>query len=176
MRWAKSARCMAFGLAATMALGHSAVAQAQVKTATFTLATTTACPMCATVDLTGLAMSAPAVLYPNGWTVTTGANGLYVANRTGVTFTVPGHSFDLNGLRLFAASLNASSTGPLTYQLYAFHPGSAIAVVVPLTVNARVVRDIPLSDTRLTNLTSLYVSYDPMMSYTYFIQMRFTSH
>lgn len=170
------AQWMARAMTVAVMLLASPVAMAQSQTATFTLATTAKCPMCTAIDATGLAMSAPAVLYPNGYTVTTGPNGLYVANRTGVTFTLPGHTFDLTGMKLFAAGLNASSTAALTYQLYAFHPGSATASVVPLSVNARAVRDLPITDTRLTNLTSLYVSYDPMMAYTYFIQMRFTPH
>ena len=102
--------------------------------------------------------------------------GLYVANRAGVTFTLPGHTFAVTGIKLFMSSLNASSTGVLTYQLYGFHPGSSLATVAPLAVNARVVRDLPISDVRLTNLNSLYVSYDPMMGSSYFIQLRFIKH
>ena len=102
--------------------------------------------------------------------------GLYVANRAGVTFTLPGHTFDVTGVKLFMTSLNASSTASLTYQLYGFHPGSSAATIAPLSVNARVVRDIAVADARLTNLNSLYVSYDPMMGSSYVIQLRFTRH
>jgi len=145
-------------------------------TATYRTAVTTGCPMCTAADATGMVVTATGHLLPTGWDVKTSTNGLYVANRIGATFTIPGKTFDLTGFKLFATNVFSSTTAPVTYTLYAFHLGNPIADVVQVTINSRVVRDLPLSDPRLTNVESLVVRYGPEVGYTYFIETRFTPH
>lgn len=165
-----------FRTAALLAFTGIAPAAALADTATFTTAITSACPSCTARDTTGLVVAATGQQLPTGWTVKTSANGLYVANHIGATFTLPGKSFDLTGFKLFATNAFSSTTAPVTYTLYAFHLGNPIADVVQVTINSRVVRDLPLSDPRLTNIESLVVRYGPEIGYSYFIETRFTPH
>ncbi|WP_237154895.1 hypothetical protein [Oryzibacter oryziterrae] len=157
-----------------LALGLTG-ASAHADTATYTSAPVSGCPTCVAKDTTGLVVQAQGQLYPTGWTVKTSANGLYVANRQGATFTLPGKTFDLTGFKLFAKSLRYG-TSPVTYTLYAFHPGNPIADMVQITVNSAVVRTLPISDSRLTNLSSLDVRFSSDINYTYFIETNFKPH
>lgn len=149
-------------------------------TATFT-GTTTGCPNCSSMDASGLTVSALGHLLPNGWDVKSGANGLYIANRSGAVFTLPnatfpGKVFDLTGLKLFALG-QTSTTAPVTFTLYAYHFGSPIADTIQVTIPTRSVQTVTLSDPRLLGVDTLVVRYDPLqVSYVYFIQMSFTPH
>ncbi|KAF2989801.1 hypothetical protein OGR47_04720 [Methylocystis sp. MJC1] len=145
-------------------------------TATFTAAPVSGCPDCTAKDTTGLVVYANGTLLPNGWDVKTSSSGLYIANRIGGYFKLPGKTFDLTGLKLFATNALSSTTAPVTYTLYAFHPGNPIADQVQVTINSRVVRDVPLTDTRLLNLDSVFVRFGPEIGYSYFIETRFTPH
>jgi hypothetical protein len=138
--------------------------------------TVTGCPACQAVDSTGLVAQASGQLLPNGWTVKAGANGLYVANGIGAVFTLPGKTFDLTGLKLFATNAYTKTTAPVTITLYAFHPGNAIADMVQIRYNSRVVSDLPLTDPRLNAIDLLVASYGPEIGYNYFIETRFTPH
>lgn len=138
--------------------------------------TVTGCPTCQAVDATGLVAQASGQQLPNGWTVKAGANGLYVANGRGAVFTLPGKTFDLTGLKLFATNIYSRTTTPVTMTLYAFHPGNPIADMVQLSYNSRVVRDVALTDPRLTSIDMLVASYGTEIGYNYFIETRFTPH
>lgn len=165
-----------FGLAAMAALAGLWTSTAFATTATFATAPVAACPVCTAVDSTGLVVTATGHQLPNGWDVKTSVNGLYIANGIGGVFQVPGKTFDLNGLKLFAINNTSSTTTPVTYTLYAFHLGNPIADVVQVTINSRVVRDVPLTDPRLLNIDTLFVRYGPEIGYSYFIETRFTAH
>lgn len=160
-------------LAAYAALG---VPVALADTATFTAAPVSGCAACTATDTTGLVVAAQGHLLPGGWDVKTGSSGLYIANGIGGIFTLPGKTFDLTGLKLFATNRTTTTTAPVTYTLYAFHLGNPIADTVQVTINSRVVRDVPLSDPRLLNIDTLVVRYGPEIGYSYFIETRFTPH
>lgn len=161
------------GLAALAAAGAS---PALADIAYYKTAQVTGCANCSATDSTGLVVNATGHLLPTGWDVKASTNGLYVGNRIGGTFAIPGKTFDLKGMKLFATSLLSSTTVPVTYTLYAFHLGNPIADQVQVTINSRVVRDVVLSDPRLTGIESLVVRQNYDIGYTYFIEMRFTPH
>lgn len=163
-------------LSVVAACSGLASVSALADTATFTAAPVSGCPVCTAKDTTGLVVSATGTLLPNGWDVKTGSSGLYIGNRIGGVFTLPGKTFDLTGLKLFATNVFSSTTAPVTYTLYAFHLGNPIADVVQVTINSRVVRDVPLSDPRLTSVDTLVVRFGPEIGYSYFIETRFTPH
>ncbi len=162
-------------LAAMTAFASFGAGAAFATTATFTTAPVTGCPVCTATDATGLVVTATGHQLPNGWDVKTGSSGLYIANGVGGTFrhTRP---FDLTGMKLFATNNTTSTTAPVTYTLYAHHPGNPIADMVSLTINSRVVRDVAFSDVRLQNIDSLDVAFGSMVGYTYFIETRYTLH
>lgn len=161
---------------ACLAVLAVAPARALADTATFTAAPVSGCPDCTAKDTTGLVVYANGTLLPNGWDVKTSSSGLYIANRIGGYFKLPGKTFDLTGLKLFATNVFSSTTAPVTYTLYAFHPGNPIADQVQVTINSRVVKDVPLTDTRLLNLDSVFVRFGSEIGYSYFIETRFTPH
>jgi hypothetical protein len=162
------------GMAALLLVAGLAVGPALADIATYKTAVVSGCANCSATDTTGMIVNATGHLLPNGWDVKTSTNGLYIANRIGGTFTIPGKSFDLTGMKLFATSLTSSTTAPVTYTLYAFHLGNPIADQVQMTINSRVVRDVTFSDPRLTNIESLVIRQNYDIGYTYFIEMRFT--
>jgi len=171
----------AFSAAAVAAFFAFGAETALADSATFTTATTVGCPLCVTTDPTGLTVTALGHLLPNGWDVHSGTGGLYLANGTGGSFTLPsptypGKSFDLNALKLFALG-QTPSPAPVTFTLYAYHFGSPVADTVQVTINSRVVQNVPLADPRLTNIDTLVVRYDTLqVRYVYFIQADFTPH
>ncbi len=162
-------------LAASTALASIGGTSAFATTATFTAAPVTGCPVCTATDATGLVVTATGHQLPNGWDVKTGSSGLYIANGVGGTFR-QARPFDLTGMKLFATNNTTSTTAPVTYTLYAHHPGNPIADMVSLTINSRVVRDVSFSDVRLQNIDSLDVAFGSMVGYTYFIETRYTLH
>jgi len=163
---------------AVAASGLAVAAPALAATATFT-GPTTGCPACVTVDASGMTASALGHQLPTGWDVTSGANSLYLANRTGAAFTIPnatfpGKTFDLTGLKLFAYGY---VLGPVTLTLYAFHFGNPVADTVQLTVNTRAVQTLTLNDPRLTGVDTLVLRSDALaVKYMYVIGMTFTPH
>jgi hypothetical protein len=165
------------GLAALIGILSFGTAPASADTATFKLAPMTGCPNCTATDSTGLTVTALGHLLPNGWDVRADNYALRVANRNGVVFTLPGKTFDLTGLKLFATNQASPTTAPVTYTLYAYHIGNPVADVVQFQTYSRVVVDTPFSDPRLTNIDTLVVRYGPeVVGYGYFIETRFTPH
>lgn len=178
------------GLATLIALsGVGSITTASADTATFASATITGCADCRGADSTGLVVSATGHSAPGGWDVyASSRDHLYVSNGIGALFKLPGRTFDLTGLKLFATNRSTSTTAPVTYTLYMWHLGNPIADVRQITINSRVQADPPLTitdpanpsatipDPRLQNVESLYVAYGPEIGKNYFIEVRFTPH
>jgi hypothetical protein len=169
------------GLVALIGFFGLGAATASADTATFASAPATGCPYCTATDTTGLTVTALGHLLPNGWDVRAGNYALYLNNHDGAVFTLPGQnfpgkSFDLTGLKLFATNRATSTTAPVTYTLYAFHFGNPIADVVQITINSRVISDVPLTDPRLLDIDTLVVRPGLEVGYTYFVETRFTPH
>jgi hypothetical protein len=120
------------------------------KTATFAIAPIAACPVCTAVDSMGLVVTATGHQLPNGWDVKTSVDGLYIANGIGGVFS--GSRQDLRSQRPEALrhQQHVKHDDAVTYMLYAFHLGNPIADVVQVTINSRVVHDVPLTDPRLS--------------------------
>jgi hypothetical protein len=173
----KNMKTKYLGPAALIGFLNFGAATASADTATFKLASMTGCPNCTATDSTGLIVTALGHLLPNGWDVRADNYALRVANRNGVVFTLPGKTFDLTGLKLFATNQASSTTAPVTYTLYAYHLNNPVADVVQFQTNSRVIVDMPFTDPRLTNIDTLIVRYGPeVVGYGYFIETRFTPH
>ena len=136
------------------------------------------CPACTVTDTTGLVASATGQLYPNGWTVsTTLAGHLQVSNGIGADFTLPGHTFDLQGFTLAGRSNRTSGPATLSYTVYGYHPDPAAPVeMTVISVASRASPVFKAVDSRFTNLESVSVRYAPDIGVNYFVDVRFTSH
>lgn len=105
---------------------------------------------------------------------------LYVANGIGVTFTLPGRTFDLLSMRMTGKrAYNPRIRATLLYTIYAYHPGNPVPDAVPFTLVSTagpVVKSFTADASRLQNIERAVISFDQWSGLTYFIDVNFTAH
>lgn len=138
-------------------------------------------------DLTGLQADARATQDARGvWNVWTSytehlvvANNNDLLNPGGVTFSLPGRTFDLTGFTMFGYVLgNPSAAGKrLDYSILAYYPNNPNPTVVTFSINSLAVLSRDFStDLRLKGLDHAVVQFAPNVGKTYFINTVFTPY
>lgn len=138
-------------------------------------------------DLTGLQADARATQDARGvWNVWVSyTEHLVVANNNdllipgGVTFSLPGRTFDLTGFTMFGYVLGNPRTAgkQLDYSILAYYPNNPNPVVVTFSINSLAVLSRDFStDARLKGLDHAVVQFAPNVGKTYFINTVITPH
>lgn len=139
--------------------------------------------------ITGLQADAHATQWANGlYTVYSNpTEHLKVANINdpalpgGVTFTLPGHTFDLTSLRVAGRYISPGIARiKLNYTILAYYPGNSVPVAVPFTLSSLaspILKTFSVADTnRLKGLEKAVIQYGPTVGSTFFIETNFVPH